>query len=191
MSTMLVFYLLLIPPPHSVECSPTIINANSQTTTFPHYGNSHPLNQSTTTLKPYATTPTAVIQKSVNIDNTTNTRVNGTKLNEKVVPKNVIKLYNKADPRKRKMERKSIVSDVDLTEWHCPNISRSKDLEHLCSCDMPHTLRCSGDIHSLEVRHFNPTFSSKRIKTEKNCLHRPLLRASEHLHIQSLYWIVR
>lgn len=60
------------------------------------------------------------------------------------------KLYKKADSRKRKIERKSIViSQSDLTEWKCPNISSDRNLE--CGCDMPHTLRCNGDIHSLGV----------------------------------------
>lgn len=54
------------------------------------------------------------------------------------------KLYNKANSRKRKLEL-----DPDLTDWKCPNISEnSRFLE--CGCDMPHTLRCSGDIHGLE-----------------------------------------
>lgn len=151
MSAMLVFYLLLILPPHLVECSTTIINAISQNATIPQYGNSHSSNQSTTA-KPFNPILTE-IKQAVNIDNRTNAGVNETKSNEKPTPKGVIKLYNKADPRKRKIERKSIVSDVNLAEWHCPNISQSKNLEHLCSCDMPHTLRCSGDIHSLEVGH--------------------------------------
>lgn len=59
------------------------------------------------------------------------------------------KLYKKADPRKRKIERKSIIISPDLTDWKCPNISSSRNLE--CGCDMPHTLRCSGDVHSLQV----------------------------------------
>lgn len=54
------------------------------------------------------------------------------------------KLYNKVNSRKRKLEL-----DPDLTDWKCPNISEnSRFLE--CGCDMPHTLRCSGDIHGLE-----------------------------------------
>lgn len=59
------------------------------------------------------------------------------------------KLYNKADSRKRKLEKKSIIINPDEVEWKCPNISSNRNLE--CGCDMPHTLRCSGDIHSLEV----------------------------------------
>ncbi|XP_052898128.1 uncharacterized protein LOC128304926 isoform X1 [Anopheles moucheti] len=37
----------------------------------------------------------------------------------------------------------------DLGEWRCPNVSEGANLE--CSCDLPHTLRCSGDLHGLEV----------------------------------------
>lgn len=152
MSTMLVFYLILIPPSHFVECSTTIINVSSQNNTIPYNGNSQSSNQSTT-LKPINSNYTDQIkiqQQSINVDNRTKFGENETKF-EKITPKTAIKVYNKVDPRKRKMERKSIVPDVNLAEWHCPNISQSKNLEHLCSCDMPHTLRCSGDIHSLEV----------------------------------------
>lgn len=63
------------------------------------------------------------------------------------------KLYKKADPRKRKIERKSVIISPDLTDWKCPNISSSRNLE--CGCDMPHTLRCSGDVHSLQVIYEN------------------------------------
>lgn len=153
MSAMLVFYLILIQPLHLVECSTTIINASSQNNTIPHHGNSQPLNQSTTVTASNPT-QTETNQKSIYVDDKTESAVNGTnetKL-EKVTSKSVVKLYNKPDSRKRKIERKSVVSDADLVEWHCPNISQSKNLEHLCSCDMPHTLRCSGDIHTLEVK---------------------------------------
>lgn len=153
MSAMLVFYLTLIQPPHAGECSTMIINASSQNSTIPYEGNSQSLNQSTT-VKPHPhPTQIETTQKSVNVDNKTKIAVNGTNENkfEKFTSKSAVKLYNKADSRKRKIERKSIVADVDLAEWHCPNISQSKHLEHLCSCDMPHTLRCSGDIHTLEV----------------------------------------
>lgn len=62
----------------------------------------------------------------------------------------IAKLYNKADSRKRKIEKKSILIDRNQSnDWKCPNISEnSRYLE--CGCDMPHTLRCSGDIHGLE-----------------------------------------
>lgn len=63
-----------------------------------------------------------------------------------------VKLYNKTDSmlRKRKIEKNLKVVNVDdLKEWKCPNISQSRNVE--CGCDIPHTLRCSGNIHSLEV----------------------------------------
>lgn len=60
------------------------------------------------------------------------------------------KLYNKANSRKRKIEDKSAFYRPDVrNEWKCPNISQSRNLE--CGCDIPHTLRCSGDIHGLEL----------------------------------------
>lgn len=62
-----------------------------------------------------------------------------------------LKFVNKADNRKRKVERKSIVIEPGNfgQDWKCPNITRNRNLE--CGCDMPHTLRCSGDIHGLEL----------------------------------------
>lgn len=56
------------------------------------------------------------------------------------------KLYNKMDARKRKIKSAQVDSYAD---WKCPNISvNSRYLE--CGCDMPQTLRCSGDIHGLQ-----------------------------------------
>lgn len=34
-------------------------------------------------------------------------------------------------------------------KWKCPEIDHTSDLE--CGCDIPHTLRCSGNIHGLEL----------------------------------------
>lgn len=67
-------------------------------------------------------------------------------------PSAVPKLYRKLDPRKRKMDtiKAAIVNTNSSGIWKCPNITSNRNLE--CSCDMPHTLRCSGDIHSLEVK---------------------------------------
>lgn len=68
----------------------------------------------------------------------------------KKLPASVPKLYRKQDSRKRKIESKTIVVNSDSSgPWKCPNITSNRNLE--CGCDMPHTLRCSGDIHSLEV----------------------------------------
>lgn len=56
------------------------------------------------------------------------------------------KVYNKNDLRKRKIKSTGIDPYVD---WKCPNISEnSRYLE--CTCDLPQTLRCSGDIHGLQ-----------------------------------------
>lgn len=33
--------------------------------------------------------------------------------------------------------------------WKCPEIKHTDDLD--CGCDIPHTLRCSGNIHGLEI----------------------------------------
>lgn len=60
-----------------------------------------------------------------------------------------IKLVNKSNPKKRKVSDKLPIIQ-DTIEWKCPNITRTRNLE--CGCDLPHTLRCSGDIHGLEVK---------------------------------------
>lgn len=57
------------------------------------------------------------------------------------------KVYNKNDLRKRKI--KSTGFDQLIDDWKCPNLSEnSRYLE--CGCDIPYTLRCSGDIHGLQ-----------------------------------------
>lgn len=70
-------------------------------------------------------------------------------LSDSIQTNGTTKLYNKANSRKRKMENNFGVIDADVIDWQCPDVSRnSRYLE--CGCDMPHTLRCSGDIHGLE-----------------------------------------
>lgn len=70
------------------------------------------------------------------------------------------KTFNKIDFRKRKV--KSVIID-QTSDWMCPITNEnSRYLE--CGCDMPHTLRCSGDIHGLEqiantLRHSNYSVS--------------------------------
>ncbi|XP_075167182.1 leucine-rich tendon-specific protein [Haematobia irritans] len=52
--------------------------------------------------------------------------------------------------KKRKaVDVSSIPIGDDTTEWRCPNITLSRSLE--CGCDLPHTLRCNGDLHGLTV----------------------------------------
>uniref|UniRef100_A0A1I8P6T8 LRRCT domain-containing protein n=1 Tax=Stomoxys calcitrans TaxID=35570 RepID=A0A1I8P6T8_STOCA len=52
--------------------------------------------------------------------------------------------------KKRKaVDVSSIPIGDDTTEWRCPNITVSRSLE--CGCDLPHTLRCNGDLHGLAV----------------------------------------
>ncbi|XP_037954114.1 leucine-rich repeats and immunoglobulin-like domains protein 3 [Teleopsis dalmanni] len=61
-----------------------------------------------------------------------------------------LKYFNKSSPKKRKAEEvSSIPIGDDNTEWKCPNITGSRSLE--CGCDLPHTLRCNGDLHGLTV----------------------------------------
>lgn len=59
-----------------------------------------------------------------------------------------IPLYIKQN-LKLKINTKTNPDGKDAIEWQCPNISKSQDLE--CGCDYPHTLRCSGNIHGLEL----------------------------------------
>ncbi|XP_065367812.1 toll-like receptor 3 [Calliphora vicina] len=64
--------------------------------------------------------------------------------------KKTAKFVNKGSPKKKYKEAvdvSSIPIDDDSTEWRCPNITGSRSLE--CACDLPHTLRCNGDVHGL------------------------------------------
>lgn len=66
--------------------------------------------------------------------------------------KKSIKFVNKGSTKKRQKEYvdvSSILIENDSTEWRCPNITGSRSLE--CACDLPHTLRCNGDVHGLTV----------------------------------------
>lgn len=40
-------------------------------------------------------------------------------------------------------ESKELVKAISSNEWKCPEIAEQPVVE--CSCDMPHTLRCTGD----------------------------------------------
>ncbi|XP_011196366.2 toll-like receptor 9 [Zeugodacus cucurbitae] len=60
------------------------------------------------------------------------------------------KLYNKGLPKRRKAGEISAIPVYDPSvEWKCPNVTSSRSLE--CGCDLPHTLRCTGDLHGLTV----------------------------------------
>lgn len=60
------------------------------------------------------------------------------------------KFVNKPNLLSRKIERPPPnFTTPDPGVWECPNITQSKSLE--CGCDLPHTLRCSGDIHGMEL----------------------------------------
>lgn len=66
--------------------------------------------------------------------------------------KTSFKFLNKATPKKKlkaTADIPSIIANNDYTDWRCPNITGSRSLE--CGCDLPHTLRCNGDIHGLSV----------------------------------------
>lgn len=69
--------------------------------------------------------------------------------------RNGAKFFNKASPKKKHKEAvdvSSIIMGDDSIEWRCPNITGSRSLE--CACDLPHTLRCNGDVHGLTVSIF-------------------------------------
>jgi hypothetical protein len=66
-------------------------------------------------------------------------------------PKYVNKSANSADKKNSMLLKKSlsiIQSNEDGT-WRCPNITDNRSLE--CGCDVPLTLRCSGDVHGLSL----------------------------------------
>ncbi|XP_055538269.1 uncharacterized protein LOC129725896 isoform X1 [Wyeomyia smithii] len=67
---------------------------------------------------------------------------------------NALKYVNKGELGKKRFEKKSVVvtpqqQPLDMGNWQCPNISQNANLE--CGCDLPHTLRCRGDLHGLEL----------------------------------------
>ncbi|XP_055839235.1 uncharacterized protein LOC129907171 [Episyrphus balteatus] len=64
-------------------------------------------------------------------------------------PKSSVKFFQKSSPKKRRVEIDSIPIGQDAEDWKCPNITSSRSLE--CGCDLPHTLRCNGDLHGLSV----------------------------------------
>ncbi|XP_055916463.1 toll-like receptor 3 [Eupeodes corollae] len=64
-------------------------------------------------------------------------------------PKSSVKFFQKSSPKKRRVEIDSIPIGQDADDWKCPNITSSRSLE--CGCDLPHTLRCNGDLHGLSV----------------------------------------
>lgn len=63
------------------------------------------------------------------------------------IPMKYVKLVNI-----KKLDKSTLISPPisELNnDWKCPNITHNRNLE--CGCDMPHILRCSGDVHGLEV----------------------------------------
>lgn len=62
-----------------------------------------------------------------------------------------LKYVNKGELGKKRFDKKVVpaVQAVDMGDWQCPNITQNANLE--CGCDMPHTLRCRGDLHGLEL----------------------------------------
>jgi hypothetical protein len=67
-------------------------------------------------------------------------------------PKYVNKSASNADKKSSLLIRKNIsesYSQSAIDGWKCPTITDNKSLE--CGCDVPLTLRCSGDVHSLSL----------------------------------------
>lgn len=65
-------------------------------------------------------------------------------------PKYVNKSANSADKKNSMLLKKSLsASQSQAAEFRCPNITDNRSLE--CGCDVPLTLRCSGDVHGLAL----------------------------------------
>ena len=181
MSVLLVLNYLIVLP-HQFECSTTILNIDTINSTT---GNSQKINQSRIESSPQKIHDDTNQFPSIETKNV----FNETKL-DRVTLKS-IKVYNKVDSKKMKVEKRPIIN-VDSTDWKCPNISQSKNLEHICSCDLPHTLRCSGDIHSLEViviHYVVLKLCANMIRF--SFFYRAFLQAFDLLHIQFPCLIVR
>uniref|UniRef100_A0A1Q3F951 Putative conserved plasma membrane protein n=1 Tax=Culex tarsalis TaxID=7177 RepID=A0A1Q3F951_CULTA len=88
---------------------------------------------------------------SVSSNTNTNQRIQAAARDAFGVSWSALKYVNKGELGKKRYEKKvsSGPSGVDLGDWKCPNVSQSTNLE--CGCDMPHTLRCRGDLHGLEM----------------------------------------
>ncbi|KAL9916145.1 leucine-rich tendon-specific protein isoform 1-T1 [Glossina fuscipes fuscipes] len=101
---------------------------------------------------------------NANITNTTITTTSTTTIVTRLTPaikdeknitssatlKQTAKFFNKSSSKKRKtVDVSSIPIGDSSTEWRCPNITGMRSLE--CGCDLPHTLRCNGDLHGLGV----------------------------------------
>lgn len=63
------------------------------------------------------------------------------------------KYVNKGDKKGLQLQKKSLEerkSNGESVEgWVCPNITQNRNLDVECGCDIPLTLRCSGDVHGL------------------------------------------
>uniref|UniRef100_A0A1A9WWJ0 LRRCT domain-containing protein n=1 Tax=Glossina brevipalpis TaxID=37001 RepID=A0A1A9WWJ0_9MUSC len=101
---------------------------------------------------------------NANITNTTITTTSTTTIVTRLTPaikdeknvtssstlKQTAKFFNKSSSKKRKtVDVSSIPIGDSGIEWRCPNITGVRSLE--CGCDLPHTLRCNGDLHGLGI----------------------------------------
>lgn len=68
-------------------------------------------------------------------------------------PKYVNKSASSADKKNSMLMKKSLSASqsraAEDSSWKCPNITDNRSLE--CGCDVPLTLRCSGDVHGLAL----------------------------------------
>jgi len=61
---------------------------------------------------------------------------------------NISKSLSHTSPLPLSSSSSSVSSSPSVAIWECPNITKS-GVE--CSCDFPHTLRCTGDKTALKV----------------------------------------
>lgn len=80
------------------------------------------------------------------------TSVSGSKLVNKFVNKSNGSQKKNQLLLKKSLERKEEILNANTNssdDWMCPNITHNRNLE--CGCDIKYTLRCSGDVHGLEL----------------------------------------
>lgn len=69
------------------------------------------------------------------------------------VPKYVNKGANSVDKKNSMLLKKNLsagqLKAAEDGSWKCPNITDNRSLE--CGCNVPLTLRCSGDVHGLSL----------------------------------------
>lgn len=132
--------------------SSNLTNHSLSQSSSSHSNNLNNISQTSTFIQINSTTPTTFLNQinSITIVQNESPSIPTKSSSTTLFQTKVVKVFNKIESKKLSQKSIEISHDDETSEWKCPNISQSRNLE--CGCDMPHTLRCSGDVHSLEVK---------------------------------------